>query len=216
MTRLRILTLSCLALTGCGQFGTNPHNASECTPEVYALDAMLPLGFTAQEAIDALLGERNAKVQWDWEDGQVESAIVKLQTSADTVEYVSDRGTRGCPTYGGAHIHFPGTWEINTTASTTLNETSAIRISVHSLDEATFVDTGGAETTLPAFEGTFEPLTCEECDYIDTSLSGTMTPDSSIGQIRVEGVLPAWWSQMVDTADLPEPERLPLATINWD
>jgi len=224
LTRINALFLFLLVPIGCDR-----SNPKDCTvveqTEDYALDAMLPLGFTGQEAIDTLLGERSVQIRW--EDDSTEPARVVGQTNADSVRYSwYPEAPEGCEedttdTAGSRpswmetkEISFSGTLQIVTTESSKLNESIEASFDVADLESASLRGSWGSGE----FEGDYLALTCDECESIVTKVSGRLQPTSSNGTITVLGILP-WYGYkftQIDTGYAAEPAPVTLATITWE
>jgi hypothetical protein len=229
MSRRTMLTLALVATTGCSSFrNQDPKEDLDCSRPMqttkYALDAMLPLGFTGQEAIDTLLGERSAQIRW--EDESTEPARVVGQTNADSVRYSwYPEAPEGCaadtadtagprPSWMETkEISFSGTLQIVTTESSNLNESIEVSFDVEHLESASLFGSWASGE----FEGDYLAPTCEECESTGTNVSGRFQPTSSNGTITVLGTLPwcGYWVTQVDTGYPAEPSPVTLATIKW-
>jgi len=204
-----------LSLSGCNK----PNCSQTSISEEYALDAELPLGFTGQEAIDTLLGEKAVTVHW--EDGSSEPATLSVEPHSDPALYWSwSEVSEDCPTQGdtgmitysaGEGIYLQGVLQIVTTESAALNESFELPFGVESLEEAT-VDKRWLSAE---FQGSYEAPTCDECEAVYLEISGSLAADSSTGTLSIYGTVPYRMPVAADMA-APEPSYITLATITWD
>ena len=227
MSRRTMLALALVATTGCSLFdGFKSGEELDDIPcaslleeeEAFALDAMLPLGFTAQQVIDQLIGEQTVTLHW--EDGSSEPAQLRTQILSETAIYESETNTPDCPDTADTgspttdrRVRLEGSLEIVTTESTRLNESYPLDFKVHSAELITF----SKRKYTAEFQGSHELPECQRAE-LDCSLliMGSLVPGSSTGEIRIENYVNSNWLPMPQDTAVQFFEWVLLETISWN